>query len=428
MGVTRPGADLRWLRAATILRRLTAGAPAIDVAARRWTPPERVPTGRAIRQPPIMQYDYIETPDQLAKVVRRLSTEPLLGVDTEAAGYHRYLDRISLLQVSSRGENYLIDPLALEDLSPLGSVFADPAVEKIFHDADYDLRILDRDLGMAVAGLFDTQIAAAFLGERALGLGALVERFVGPVLPKAFQRADWAERPLSEGMKDYAATDTAYLPQLRDTLRAELLERGRLEWAQEEFTRREGTRWSEPADAGEAYLRIKGARDLTPRGLAILRELYGWRESVARERDQATFRILGNQSLIDLALRPVRSLRELGEVKGVGGGLLDRRGRDILAAVERGLAVPEKDLPHFPVSRRWDRDPEAEARSDRLRTARTQRAEELQLDPGFLMSRAVLDEIARRNPMETEQLLEIPEIRRWQVEALGDAIVRALRG
>lgn len=375
-----------------------------------------------------MQYEYIETPDQLARVVRRLAAEPLLGVDTEAAGYHRYLDQISLVQVSSRGENFLIDPLALDDLSPLGAVLADRGVEKVFHDADYDLRILDRDLGMTIAGLFDTQIAAAFLGERALGLGALVERFVGPALPKAFQRADWAERPLSEGMKDYAATDTAYLPELRDRLREALIERGRLPWAEEEFARREGTRWAESGDPAEAFLRIKGARDLTPRGLAILRELHAWRESVARERDQATFRVLGNQALIDLSLRPVRSLRELGEVKGVGGGLLDRRGRDILAAVERGLAVPEADLPSFPISRRWDRDPEVEARGDRLRAARTQRAEELELDPGFLMSRAVLDEIARRNPSETAQLLEIPEIRRWQIEALGDSILRALRG
>ena len=375
-----------------------------------------------------MQHEYIETPEQLAKLVRRLAAEPLLGVDTEAAGYHRYLDQISLLQVSSRSENFLVDPLAIDDLSPLASVLADRGVEKVFHDADYDLRILDRDLSMTVAGLFDTQIAAAFLGERALGLGALVERFVGPALPKAYQRADWAERPLSEGMKDYAATDTAYLPQLRDRLREGLIERGRLEWAEEEFARREGTRWTESSDAAEAFLRIKGARDLTPRGLAILRELHAWREEVARERDQATFRVLQNQAMIDLSLRPVRSLRELGEVKGVGGGLVDRRGRDILAAIERGLSVPEDELPRFPVTRRWDRDPESEARADRLRAVRTERANELELDPGFLMSRAVLDEVARRNPGAKDELLEIPEIRRWQVEALGDALLQALRG
>src|SRR5690606_500507 len=142
-----------------------------------------------------MEYEYIDRPDQLARVVQRMAAEPLLGVDTEAAGYHRYLDRISLLQVSSRTENFLIDPLAIEDLSPLAPLLAARSIEQVFHDADYDLRILHRDLAMQVAGLFDTQIAAAFLGEKSLGLGALVERFLGPSLPKAFQRADWAERP-----------------------------------------------------------------------------------------------------------------------------------------------------------------------------------------------------------------------------------------
>lgn len=375
-----------------------------------------------------MEYEYIDRPDQLARVVQRIAAEPLLGVDTEAAGYHRYLDRISLLQVSSRGENFLIDPLAIDDLSPLGPLLANRSIEKIFHDADYDLRILHRDLQMEVAGLFDTQIAAAFLGEKSLGLGALVERFVGPALPKAFQRADWAERPLSDGMKDYAATDTAYLPALRDRLREALIERERLAWAEEEFERREQTRWSDAGDEREAFLRIKGARDLTPRGLAVLRELYEWREEVARERDQATFRVLANQSMIELSVRPPAGVRELAEVKGVGGGLVDRRGGEILAAIRRGMAVPEDALPRFPASRRWDRDPEVEARAETLRGVRTKRAAELDLDPGFLMSRATLDEVARRNPGSVEELLEVPEIRRWQVAALGEALVRTLRG
>lgn len=375
-----------------------------------------------------MEYAYIDNPEQLRQVLPRLSGQPLLGVDTEAAGYHRYLDRLSLIQISTRTENFLVDPLAIEDLSGLGPILSDRGTEKIFHDADYDLRILDRDLGLSVAGLFDTQIAAAFLGERALGLGAVVERFLGPSLPKAFQRADWAERPLSQGMMDYAATDTAYLPALRDRLREELVARGRMAWAEEEFARREQTRWTEAGDEREAFLRMKGARDLTPRGLAILREIFAWREEVARERDQATFRVLSNQALLALSVRPPDNLRELAEVDGVSQGMADRRGRDILAAVRRGLAVPDEELPRFPPSRRWDRDPEAEARAERLRDVRTGVAETLGLDPGFLMSRAVLDEVARRNPGSPEELLEIPEIRRWQVEALGEPLIASLRG
>jgi ribonuclease D len=387
-----------------------------------------VPIERSDPRTATMQYEYIDNRERLARVVQRLESLPLLGVDTEAAGYHRYLDRLSLIQMSSREENFLIDPLAIEDLSLLDTLFSRRSIEKIFHDADYDLRILHRDLGLEIAGLFDTQVAAAFLGEKALGLGALVERFVGPVLPKAFQRADWAERPLSEGMKDYAATDTAFLPALRDRLREELIARDRLAWAEEEFERREGTRWTESGDEREAFLRVKGARDLTPRGLAILRELFEWRETVARERDQATFRVLANQTMIELGLRPPANVRELGEMRGIGGGLLERRGTELMAAIRRGVEVPETELPRFPPSRRWDRDPEVEARAESLRAVRTKRATELELDPGFLMSRATLDEVARRNPGSVEELLQVPEIRRWQVEALGEALVEALRG
>jgi ribonuclease D len=373
-----------------------------------------------------MEYEYIDTLEALQALAARLEGEPILGIDTEAAGYHRYLDRMSLVQISTRDDHFLVDPLAVDDLSSLAPLMTDPSVEKIFHDADFDLRIMDRDAGLSVRGLFDTQIAAAFLGERQLGLGAIIEKFLGVKLPKLYQRADWAERPLTEGMKDYAVTDTAYLPPLRDALRAQLVELGRLEWAREEFARREETRHAEPGDEREAFLKVKGARDLQPRGLAILRELYGWRDEVAEQRDQATFRVLGNQTLIALSLQPPANAQELSKVDGLSQGLADRRGRDIFAAIQRGLAVPDDELPRFPPARRWDRDPDVEARSERLRDARGRVAEELGLDPGFLISRAVLDEIARRNPKSVDELLEIPDVRRWQQRTLGDAILKAL--
>ena len=374
-----------------------------------------------------MDYEYIERPERLRELVEELRGETLLGADTEAAGYHRYFDRMSLVQLSTRSANYLIDPFSAGDLSPLGELFHDPAVEKIFHDADYDVRILDRDAGLHVAGLFDTQIAAAFLGEKQLGLGNIVEKYLGLKLPKEFQRADWAERPLSAGMKEYAATDTAHLPALRDRLRAELEARGRLHWAEEEFRRREQTRWTEGDDTREAFMRIKGARDLTPRGLAILRELHAWREEVARERDQATFRILGNQALLEMSANPPGGARDLPRVTGLSEGLAQRRGRDIMEAVRRGLAVPEDELPRWPRSPRFERDLELEARVERLRDARTRVAGELDLDPGFLTARATLEEIARAQPKTLEELEQVPGVRRWQVEAVGEAMLKALR-
>jgi ribonuclease D len=370
-----------------------------------------------------MEYSYVDTPEALRTLLDRLKGEPLLGVDTEAAGYHRYLDRISLIQVSTRRENVLVDPIALQDLSGFGPILSDPGVEKIFHDADYDLRILHRDLDLQVRGLFDTQIAAAFLGERSLGLGTIIENHLGLKLPKAYQRADWAERPLSEGMLEYAVTDTAHLPELRDRLRAQLEEKGRLAWAEEEFELREATRWSDDHEL-PPFMRMKGARNLQPRELAVLRELHAWREGVAEARDQATFRVLNNQALFALAAAAPESTGALRS-HGVPDRIAQRHGSDIVAAIQRGVAVPEEELPRFPRTRRWDRDPEVEARADRLRAVRDRAADRLELDPGFLMPRATMEAIARRAPTSQAELLEIEGVRRWQVEALGDALLRA---
>ncbi len=373
-----------------------------------------------------MEYEYIDTPEGLRSTVERLRGLPLIAVDTEAAGYHRFFDRMSLVQISSREEHFLIDPFTVGNLDPLADLLEDPEVETVFHDADYDLRILDRDAGLSVAGLFDTQIAASFLGEKSLGLGNIVEKYLGLKLPKEYQRADWAERPLTEGMKQYAATDTAHLPPLRDKLRAALEERGRLAWAEEEFRRRELTKFVEPEEGREAFLKMKGARDLAPRGLAILRELHEWRESVARERDQATFRVLNNQALLEMSAAPPEDQGALRKITGVSEGMAQRRGRDILAAVQRGLAVPEDQLPRFPRPQRWERDVELEDRVERLKHARNQRAEELDMDGGFLMSRALLEEVGKARPRDLEQLAAVQGVRRWQVEALGDALLKVL--
>src|SRR5262249_12136727 len=371
-----------------------------------------------------MDYEYIDTPERLSDVIERLRGEPLLGADTEAAGYHRYFDRLSLVQLSSRRENFLVDPQAVPDLSPLRDLLASERVEKVFHDADYDVRILDRDAGLSIANLFDTQVAAAFLGERSLGLGNIVEKYLGLRLPKEHQRADWGERPLSEGMKEYAATDTAHLPALRDRLRDELVAVGRLHWAEEESRRREQTRWTETEDGTrEAWMKVKGARDLPPRGMAILRELYNWREGVAREMDRATFRVLGNQALLEMSATPPKTLAALKSVTGVSDGTVQRRGRDILAAVSRGLEVPDRELPRWPRRRRWERARERGGGVEALKAARNRRAEQLGLDPGFVMSRAQLEEVARARPRTADELAAVPGVRRWQVEAVGEALL-----
>jgi ribonuclease D len=321
-----------------------------------------------------------------------------------------------------------VDTLALQELRPLEPIFASPEHEVILHDADYDLRLLARDYGIRIGGLFDTKLAAQLLGEPAIGLGALVEKYTGTKLDKKHQRADWAQRPLPPGMLAYAAEDTRHLPELRDRLKAALEAAGRLAWAEEEFSLREHARWEpEQDDDDSGYLRIRNTRDLTPRQMAALRELYEWREEQAQRRDVATFRVVGNEVLIAAARALPGDIRELSRAPGVPGSIADRHGSDMVAAVQRAVSLPESELPQrIRGPRRPPPDPAFEERAERLKKARDAAAEELGLDRGFLMPRQQIEEMARRMPRTKEQMLEVADMRRWQIEALGDRLLAAL--
>ena len=368
----------------------------------------------------------IRSEPELDALFARLRGAPLLAVDTEAASFHRYTDRIYLLQVSSRDETAVIDPLAVERLAPLADVLADPAVEIVFHDADYDLRLLDREFGYRATNLFDTRIAAQLLNEPGVGLAALLEKYLDVRLDKRFQRADWSARPLSAEMLEYAASDTRHLPQLRDILKQQLEARGRLSWAEEEFELLENIRWT-PPDGEPAYLRLKGARTLKGRELAILRELHGWREGAAQQADRATFRILNNEPMLAIARQPPADLAGLKAIPGIGGDQAERRGREILAAVKRGLEVPDGDLPRIERPPRRPHDPALELRLERLKAIRNQLSVRLELAPGVLCPNGTLEAIARANPLNMSELAALPEPRRWQVAEIGSQLLAALR-
>jgi ribonuclease D len=227
-------------------------------------------------------------------------------------------------------------------------------------------------------------------------------------------------------MLEYAAQDTEYLLDLRDRLGNELAKLGRSTWAAEEFARLEGTRW-EAEDARESFLRVKGARDLTRRQLAILRELVIWRDDVARTVDRATFRVVSNETLLEIARIAPGARTQLSGVKGMPRGILESRSSEMLAAVGRGLALPEAQLPRFPRAQRWERDPDFDDVVARLKTVRDAAAARLDLDPGVLCARERLEAVARRRPESIRELSDIPDLRKWQIEQLGDAFIRALR-
>lgn len=368
----------------------------------------------------------IETAAEMERLMGQLAAEPLVAVDTEAASFHRYQDRVYLLQLSSRTLTAVVDPLAVPSLESFAAVLADPAVEIVFHDADYDLRLLDREFGFKATHLFDTRVAAQLLNEPGVGLAALLEKYLGIKLDKRFQRADWSARPLSPGMLEYAAADTHYLLQLRDILREKLIAQGRFSWAEEEFFLLEHVRWNAPDEDEPAYLRMKGAKALRGRALGVLRELHAWRDAIARKADKAPFRIVNNEPLLTIAKEPPTDLVALRAVPGIGHDLMERRGADLLAAVKRGLDVPERDLPRIERPPRRPADPEFDLRLDRLKTVRNAEAVRLELAPGVLCPNGTLEAIARSMPARPSELEQVPGLRRWQREEIGAALLKAV--
>lgn len=370
---------------------------------------------------------YLDTDAAVEQFLHGVGGVRELALDTEGASFHRFVDRIYLIQLSTRERHAIIDPVPIAAPAALGALLEDPGVEVVFHDADYDLRLLHQDYGWHVTRIFDTRIAAQLLGVSAFGLAALLAQHFGVTLDKKHQRADWSARPLTDGMLEYAAQDTMHLLALRDALARELERKGRLAWAREEFGRLEGTKW-EPEDPAAAFLRVKGARELSRRELALLRELVGWRDATARALDRATFRVVANEVLLEVARTAPTSLEALGAIKGMPRGMVARAGREVLDAVQRGLAVREAELPRFPRALKWEKDPDQEAKVTALKRVRDEAAKRLALDPAVLCSRERMEAVARRVPQSLEELEEVRDLRQWQRAVLGEGFVAALRG
>ena len=270
----------------------------------------------------------------LDRLLQAIAAEPALALDTESNSFHAYRERVCLLQLSSRGQDWVVDPLAV-DVGPLGRILSDGR-EVVLHGADYDVRCLRREFGWQLGSLFDTMLAAKRLGRVGLGLSALVEGRFGVKLSKAHQRSDWGRRPLTRDQLAYAALDTHYLLPLADELRAALSEAGQLDQARAEFRRAAAVEAREKVFDTEGWKRLKGARELDAPGRLVLRALWLAREARASEEDRPPFKVLGEQSMIELARRRPAGPEALARVPGVTPQVLRRLGPAIEAAVRAG--------------------------------------------------------------------------------------------
>ena len=361
---------------------------------------------------------WIDTDPELQAYAEGLGAA-CLGIDTEADSFHRYRERLCLLQIHDGDGVSIVDPLAVSDLSPLRAILEDPARRKVLHGGDYDVRLLRRDHGIAPKGLFDTMIAARLVGARAFGLAALLEQRLGVAVDKTHQRADWARRPLPERMLAYAAEDTRHLITLAGMLEEELGRLGRRAWAEEEFRRLESVQWAGLADDPDRWRRVKGAAALDPRSLAVLRAAWRWREERARRLDRPPFRALREDFLVDIARNGVAEIQVLASTPGAprawkegGGGI-----RELHDAIQEARALPDDLLPEPVTSRRPLRDPAFDKRVAALRADRDRRAEELDIEPSVLASRSVLEAVQRSR--DAGGPADVVDLRDWQRETLG---------
>jgi ribonuclease D len=281
---------------------------------------------------------WIGTQDELSVAIPRMAAGSELAIDTEADSYYAYRVKVCLIQVSSRTEDWLIDPLTGLDLRPFGALCADPAIRKVFHAASNDVALLRRIDGFSFANLFDTMVAAQVLGLRRPGLAALLFERFGVDQKKTFQTSDWSRRPLTEGQLHYAAADTRHLLPLMDQLGAELLACGRAEEAAEDFVRLETAEQTERGFDPDAWQRAPGAFELDPRRIQVLRELFLLRDQLAAARDRAPHRVFRDDLLVALARACPGDRAGLRPLRRAGGWQPDRDGDQVLEAVRRGLA------------------------------------------------------------------------------------------
>ncbi len=366
----------------------------------------------------------VDSPAAFQNMLDDISGETALALDTESNSLYRYFYQVCLIQISTSRADYLVDPLRLPDIAPLGAVLADPTRLKILHAAENDILMLKRDFGFAFANIFDTMLAARILGWPQVGLAALLAQRFGLTLDKREQLTDWGRRPLTPAQLSYARLDSRYLLPLQDVLVAELQTRRRGREAQEAFEALTQVVYVEKPFDPDGFWRTKGARDLRPTEFAVLRELYLWRDSAARALDRPPFKVIGDDGLVQLSQRQPQRLADLH----LSPRQIEQFGRALLDAIARGRAAPAPQPPARNHDGNGRPDPEALARFDRLRAWRARRAAERAVDTDIVLTNDTLMAIARAAPASLEALAALRVMGNWKLEEYGGDILRTLHG
>ena len=373
-----------------------------------------------------VKYQIIDTPAGLKDIANAFLKEERIGVDLEADSMYHYQEKVCLLQMASERMNVIIDPLQVRDLSVLKPVFAKQRIKKIFHGADYDVRSLFRDFKIKIHNLFDTQLAAMFLGLKETGLEAVVKERFRVTLEKKYQRKDWSRRPLPQEMIAYAANDTRYLVPLANMFEKELSKENRLHWVKEECECLSRVR---PVQNNQnpLYLNFKGAGRLDSRSLAVLEALLQYRKKIAAQKDKPLFKIFRNQALLLLATKKPTNKRGLENAKALSRIQIGMYGKVLITTISQALKLPEEQLPIYPRKKAPVPNPAVPKKLKVLKSWRDAKARALEIEPTVLFTRAMLSTIADENPQDIHALRKITEIKKWQIDEFGPEIISVLK-
>ncbi|MEI7634690.1 MAG: HRDC domain-containing protein [bacterium] len=368
---------------------------------------------------------YVDTTAGVRELALVIEHAERVALDTEADSLHHYYEKVCLLQLSIGENHYIVDPLSPADLGALMDVLARRPL--IIHGPDYDLRLLRRHYGFRPCEIFDTMTAARLLGYKRFGLAALVEQHFGVRLPKKGQKADWSSRPLSDALLAYAVADTKYLEPLAGVFEAELVRTNRLAWHRQ-ICRKiiEQSFVETPPSDPERLWRVKGWYVLkSPRALAILRELWGWRESEAQRADRPPFRVMSNECLIKLAAWAEHNTG-FDTAPKLPVTCKARRLETLKIAIRHARNLPENRLPSARHETKGGRVAVDDALVEELKCIRDQAAADAGLEPSLVAPAGAIAAIARHRPATASELMKIADLQDWQISLIGKAYLKAV--
>ncbi len=369
---------------------------------------------------------YVESSDELIRLMRQAREDGRFGIDLEFIRERSFFPKLALVQISVGTELKLVDPLAKISIDPILETVSDPSIVKIVHAGGQDMEILELESGEVPANVFDTQIAAAFLG---LGLqpayAATCERLLGKFVQKGESWTNWLHRPLTSNQETYALDDVRHLIPLHDVLTKSLETESRLSWALGEMEKYASRETYHPS-LKSSLKRVKKSGSLDAKGVVVLGPLYEWRESEARKQDRPRRRILSDELLVELARRTPANGKALRGLRGIDSRDANRYGDDIVKAISRGTSIPDDQIPELKRRRRLE--PAEEAALELATSALRALCRAERIAPPLVGNQGDVEELIRAKAAQDPNIEQLKLLSGWRGELIGNRLLRFLSG